>query len=151
MIESILISIKKLLGIDADYEHFDTDLIMHINTVFMILHQMGVGTAEPFSIEDEGATWDQFLEDKKDLQAVKTYIALKVKLVFDPPTSSAHLQAINDTIKELEWRLYSASSSDNFDPKKVEELYASMSGSSGNHDDSSGVYGRRVTKWIIDL
>lgn len=151
MIESILISIKKLLGIDEDYHHFDSDLIMHINTVFMVLHQMGVGTAEPFSIEDEDATWDQFLEDKKDLQAVKTYIALKVKLVFDPPTSSSHLQAINDTIKELEWRLYSAESSNNFDPEKVEELYASMSGTPGSSNETTHLSGRRVTKWIIDL
>lgn len=125
MYESILISIKKLLGIAEDYDHFDPDLIMHINTVFMILHQMGVGPKEaPFMIEDEGAIWDDFIKDTKDLQPVKTYIALKVKLVFDPPTSSSHLQAINDTIKELEWRLYSAESSDNFDPDKIEEVYS---------------------------
>lgn len=125
MYDSILISIKKLLGIAEDYEHFDADLIMHINTVFMILHQMGVGPKDaPFVIEDDGPTWDDFIKDAKDLQPVKTYIALKVKLVFDPPTSSSHLQAINDTIKELEWRLYSAESSDNFDPDKIEEVYS---------------------------
>ena len=125
MYDSILISIKKLLGIAEDYEHFDADLIMHIKTVFMILHQMGVGPKEaPFVIEDDGPTWDDFIEDAKDLHPVKTYIALKVKLVFDPPTSSSHLQAINDTIKELEWRLYSAESSDNFDPDKIEEVYS---------------------------
>lgn len=127
MYESILISIKKLLGIAEDYDHFDPDLIMHINTVFMILYQMGVGPKEaPFVIEDDSPTWDNFIKDAKDLQPVKTYIALKVKLVFDPPTSSSHLQAINDTIKELEWRLYSAESSDNFDPDKIEEVYSNF-------------------------
>lgn len=127
MYESILISIKKLLGIAEDYDHFDPDLIMHINTVFMILYQMGVGPKEaPFMIEDANAIWDNFIKDAKDLQPVKTYIALKVKLVFDPPTSSSHLQAINDTIKELEWCLYSAESSDNFDPDKIEEVYSNF-------------------------
>ena len=120
MYDSILTSIKKLLGIAEDYPHFDSDLIMHINTVFMILHQMGVGTAEPFSIEDDTATWQDFLEDKKDLAAVKNYIALKVRLTFDPPTSSSHLQAINDAISEYEWRLYSAESSGNFIPEEGE-------------------------------
>lgn len=134
MYESILISIKKLLGIAEDYDHFDPDLIMHINTVFMILHQMGVGPKEaPFMIEDEGAIWDNFIKDAKDLQPVKTYIALKVKLVFDPPTSSSHLQAINDTIKELEWRLYSAESSDNFDPDKIEEVYSDIDNGMNTH------------------
>lgn len=133
MYESILISIKKLLGIAEDYEHFDPDLIMHINTVFMILHQMGVGPKEtPFMIEDANAIWDDFIKDVKDLQPVKTYIALKVKLVFDPPTSSSHLQAINDTIKELEWRLYSAESSDNFDPDKIEEVYSDFPNAMNN-------------------
>ena len=145
MLESILISIKKLLGIDEDYHHFDSDLVMHINTVFMILHQMGVGTAEPFSIEDEDATWDDFLQDAKDLQAVKTYIALKVRLVFDPPTASAHLQAINDSIKELEWRLYSAESSNNFDPDKVEELYGGGSSIADAYHSSRHV--RRAIIW----
>ena len=125
MYESILISIKKLLGIAEDYDHFDPDLIMHINTVFMILHQMGVGPKEaPFMIEDKNAIWDDFIKDAKDLQPVKTYIVLKVRLVFDPPAASAHMQAITDTIKELEWRLYSAESSDNFDPDKIEEVYS---------------------------
>jgi len=133
MYESILISIKKLLGIAEDYDHFDPDLIMHINTVFMILHQMGVGPKEaPFMIEDANATWDSFIGDAKDLQPVKTYIALKVRLVFDPPAASAHMQAITDTIKELEWRLYSAESSDNFDPDKIEEVYSDFSNGTNN-------------------
>lgn len=128
MYESILISIKKKLGIAEDYPFFDVDIIMDINTVFMILYQMGVGPKEaPFEIEDADATWADFLQDAKDLIAVKSYIALKVKLMFDPPVSSAHMQAIQENIKELEWRLYSAESSDNFDPSKIEDIYNDMS------------------------
>ena len=86
--DSILTSIKKLLGIAEECEDFDTDLILHINSVFMILTQMGIGPKEGFSIEDDSATWDDFLLDSKNLDAVKTYVHLKVKLVFDPSASS---------------------------------------------------------------
>lgn len=105
MEESILISIKKLLGIAEDYDVFDTDIIMHINSVFMILNQLGVGPSEGFSIEDEDAEWSEFIEDDKKLAAVKSYIHLKVKLLFDPPLGSAVLEAMKQTISELEWRL----------------------------------------------
>ena len=146
MLESILISIKKKLGIAEDYEHFDADVIMDINTVFMILYQMGVGPKDaPFMIEDDGSTWEDFLGDAKDLQAVQTYIALKVRLMFDPPVSSAHMQAINDTIKELEWRLYSAESSDNFDPDKIEEVYSDMDNGMNTHRS------RRTIIWNTEL
>ena len=146
MLESILISIKKKLGIAEDYEHFDADVIMDINTVFMILYQMGVGPKDtPFMIEDDGPTWEDFLGDAKDLQAVQTYIALKVKLMFDPPVSSAHMQAINDTIKELEWRLYSAESSDNFDPDKIEEVYSDFPNAMNNRTH------RRTIIWKEDI
>lgn len=114
MSESILISIKKLLGMTEDYPYFDADVLMDINSVLMILYQMGVGPKEPMTIVDESATWSDFFDDKIDINAVKTYIALKVKLMFDPPQSSSHLNAINEMIKELEWRLYSAESSENF-------------------------------------
>lgn len=104
--ESILTSIKKLLGIAEDYEHFDADIIMHINSVLMILTQLGVGPSEGFSIDDETATWEDFLKnDITKLSAVKTYVYMKVRLVFDPPTGSALLQSMNDSIKEYEWRL----------------------------------------------
>lgn len=103
--ESILTSIKKLLGVTADYEHFDPDIIMHINSVFMILQQLGVGPTEGFFIIDEDATWKDFLPEGQSLEAVKTYMYLKVRLVFDPPTSSAVLQAMERQISELEWRL----------------------------------------------
>lgn len=105
--ESILDSIKKLLGISDEYTQFDPDIIMHINTVFMNLTQLGVGPAEGFFIEDNGTVWSEFveMEDEIQLNAVKTYVYLKVKLVFDPPLSSSVIQSMNNMISELEWRL----------------------------------------------
>ena len=103
--DSILTSIKKLLGIEASYEHFDSDLIMHINSVFMILTQLGVGPSEGFTIEDSSATWDDYISDPTKLQSVKSYVYLKVKLLFDPPLSGIVVEAMNRMISELEWRL----------------------------------------------
>lgn len=103
--ESILTSIKKLLGITEEYEHFDADIIMHINSVFMTLTQLGVGPEEGFIIEDDTAIWTDFIPNPIKLQAVKSYIYLKVKLLFDPPTSSAVMEAYNRQISEFEWRL----------------------------------------------
>lgn len=101
---SILTSIKKLLGITEQCTDFDSDIIMHINTVFMILNQLGVGE-KTFSIEDSKAIWGDFLKDDTDLEAIKTYIHLKVRLIFDPPLSTAVREAIQNSINELEWRL----------------------------------------------
>lgn len=109
--ESILTSIKKLLGITEEYDQFDPDIIMHINSVFMILTQLGVGPAEGFSIEDDTAVWTDFIQDIKKLESVKTYIYLKVKLAFDPPLSSAVIESMNRLINELEWRLNVAAES----------------------------------------
>ena len=109
--ESILISIKKLLGITEEYDQFDPDIIMHVNSVFMILTQLGVGPAEGFSIEDDTAVWTDFIQDAKKLESVKTYIYLKVKLAFDPPLSSAVIESMNRLINELEWRLNVAAES----------------------------------------
>ena len=104
--ESILTSIKKLLGIAEEYEHFDQDIIMHINSVFMILRQLGVGPSKGFMITDSSAAWSDFLpENEIMLESVKTYIYMKVKLMFDPPTSSAIMESMNRMIGELEWRL----------------------------------------------
>ena len=104
--ESILTSIKKLLGIAEEYEHFDNDIIMHINSVFMILTQLGVGPSKGFVITDSSASWDDYLpEGGEKLQAVKTYMYMKVRLMFDPPTSSAVMESMNRMINELEWRL----------------------------------------------
>ena len=104
--ESILTSIKKLLGIAEEYEHFDNDIIMHINSVFMILTQLGVGPSKGFMITDSSASWDDFLpEGGEKLQAVKTYMYMKVRLMFDPPTSSAVMESMNRMVSEFEWRL----------------------------------------------
>ena len=105
MDKSILTSIKKLLGIAESCTDFDADIIMHINTVFLILNQLGVGTDKVFSIEDNKTPWSEFLKDDIDLEAVKTYIHLKVRLIFDPPLSAAVKEAIQANINELEWRL----------------------------------------------
>lgn len=105
MPNSILTSIKKLLGITEEYTHFDPDIIMHINSVFMILSQLGVGPVEGFSISDSTSTWDEFVTDSQNLEAIKSYMHMKVKLLFDPPQSSAVIEAMNRMISELEWRL----------------------------------------------
>lgn len=104
--DSILTSIKKLLGITEEYEHFDADLIMHINSVFMILTQLGVGPVDGFVIRSKEETWDKFLpENGPKLEAVKSYVYLKTRLLFDPPTMSAVMEATKSMISELEWRL----------------------------------------------
>ena len=109
--ESILTSIKKLLGIAEDYEAFDTDIMIHINSVFMILTQLGVGPAKGFRITGPYETWEEFVSDGIVADAVKTYVYLKVRLLFDPPTSSAVMDAINRSISEYEWRLNVAAES----------------------------------------
>jgi hypothetical protein len=103
--ESILTSIKKLLGIAEEYDHFDSDIIMHINSVFMILTQLGVGPAGGFRIEGEDAEWNDYLENNLLLESVKSYMYMKVRLMFDPPQSSAAMEAMNRLISELEWRI----------------------------------------------
>lgn len=108
--ESILTSIKKLLGITEEYEHFDADIIMHINSVFMILTQLGVGPSEGFSIKDKSTTWNEFVSDNQ-LESVKSYMHMKVKLMFDPPLSSAVMECMNRMISEFEWRLNVAAES----------------------------------------
>lgn len=103
--DSILNSIKKLLGISNEETHFDSDIIMHINTVFSILCQIGIGPTTSFSIADENAVWDDFIEDYTNFNDIKTYMYLKVKLFFDPPLNSSVLSAIERQISELEFRL----------------------------------------------
>ena len=103
--ESILTSIKKLLGISEDYTQFDSDIIMHINTVFLNLTQLGVGPEEGFSIQNKNDAWSDFIDNNAQLQAVKSYMYLKVKLLFDPPLSSSVIESMNRMISELEFRL----------------------------------------------
>lgn len=102
---SILKSVKKILGLDADYTAFDIDIVTHINTTFTILQQLGIGPVNGFAIEDDTATWDAFLGDDPKLNSVKSYIWLRVRLLFDPPQTSFVLQAMEKQIQELEWRL----------------------------------------------
>lgn len=105
MNDSILDTIKQLLGIQSDYTAFDTDIIVHINSAFMALNQLGVGPTECFSIDGSGENWAEFVNKSIDLEAVKTYIYLKVRTIFDPPSSSVVMEAMNKNISELEWRL----------------------------------------------
>lgn len=103
---SILTSIAKMLGINEDDTYFDDELIIHINSVFSVLSQMGVGPGH-FSITGRDETWSSFMSNLDDLEMLKQYVYLKVKIMFDPPASSSFAEAINTTIKELEWRMYS--------------------------------------------
>lgn len=105
MENSILISTKKILGLPAEYTAFDYDVITHINSVFYILSQLGVGPVEGFMIDDETAQWGDFVGPPDQLNAVRTYVFLKVSMLFDPPTTSFLIEAKNRQIAELEWRL----------------------------------------------
>lgn len=104
MEESILTSIKLLLGAPKEYTAFDQQIIMHINSVFTILHQLGVGPKTPFKITDADTEWSEFATDG-DIEAVKEYVYCKVRLVFDPPSNSFVVDILNKRIDELEWRL----------------------------------------------
>lgn len=103
--ESILTSIKKMLGVDMSYTFFDSDITIYINSALSALTQLGVGPSEGFSIQDENAIWSDFIGNDPRLENVKTYTYLKVKLVFDPPQSSSHIEAIKHQINELEFRI----------------------------------------------
>lgn len=105
MNESILETIKKLLGPDSSYEVFDLDIILFINSAFATLRQIGVGPVNGFRITGPEETWEDFIGDRIDLEAVKEYVYLKVKMAFDPPASSFVMSAYQETCKELEWRL----------------------------------------------
>ena len=104
MIDSILNSVKKKLGILEDYKHFDEEIILDINTSFMTLNQLGVGPDEPFMITGDTEVWTDFMESGP-IEAVKSYIPLKVKLLFDPPQASYLVSEIKDLISELEFRM----------------------------------------------
>lgn len=112
MDDSILKSIRKLVGAGDSEGPFDTDLIIYINSVLMILNQIGVGK-DGYSISGEDETWNDFLDGRTDLAGVKTYVSSRVRLLFDPPQNASVTQAINETIQELEWRLYAANNPEN--------------------------------------
>ena len=129
--ESILTSIKKLLGIAEDYHHFDVDITMHINDTLSTLHRLGVGPSEGFVIEDASTTWNDYISNNVILLSkVKNYIYRKVRLAFDPPTSSSHLQALKELIAEDEWRIVeiAESSKNNDDAVDMDDATISYSG-----------------------
>lgn len=103
--ESILNSTKKVLGLAEDYTAFDVDVIMHINSVFSVLHQLGIGPVDGFAIEDATPTWDAFLEDVLPLNTVKSYMFLRVRQIFDPPPTSFAQESMQKQIDELGWRI----------------------------------------------
>jgi hypothetical protein len=94
-----------MLGIEEDYTHFDQDIIVDINSVLMGLNQLGIGPTSGFFISDSSAVWSDLIGNRQDLEAVKSYIYLKVKLMFDPPQNSFLIESINRQITEFEWRL----------------------------------------------
>lgn len=103
---SILTSIKQLLGIEDNYTEFDADIMIHINAVFMILRQVGVGPVNGFSISDKFANWTDFLpKEDPNHEAVKSYMYAKVRLMFDPPASSILKDSLKSIVDEFEWRL----------------------------------------------
>lgn len=106
MENSILKSVKKSLPMAPDCDAYDSEIIMHINTIFMILKQLGVGPTNGFRIEDETSIWEDFLpKEDSNSESVKTYICMKVQLIFDPPSNSSHLECMKQLVNELEWRL----------------------------------------------
>lgn len=114
--DSILISVKKLLGIAKDYEHFDTDVIIHINSAFSILTQLGVGPPSGFIVSGADTKWNDFISDLSQIEMIKSYVYQKVRLMFDPPASSAAIDALQRSINEFEWRINVA-----VDPSKQDE------------------------------
>ena len=105
-ISSILDSVKKSIGIDKEYTAFDPDIVMHINSVLATLNQLGIGPDAGFAIEDSSATWTEFIGDDPRYNSVKTYLFLKVRTLFDPPTASHLMTAMNEQIREFEWRIH---------------------------------------------
>lgn len=105
MEQSILISTKKILGLVADYTAFDLDIITHINTAFSTLTQLGVGPSPGFMIEDDEAVWSDFIGSDLEFHAVKSYVFLRVRMLFDPPQTSYLISAQERQIEQLEWRL----------------------------------------------
>ena len=120
--ESILVYVKKLLGIQKDYNHFDPDVIYGINAAFATLTQLGVGPEEGFAISDDTAKWTDFVSDVPLLSLIKEYVCLKTRLLFDPPTSAALIDVMNKSVSEYEWRLYIASDGDDALPKVLERV-----------------------------
>lgn len=107
--ESILGSVKKMLGIPSEYKKFDLDIIMHINSVLFILCQLGIGPESGYAISDDSDEWTDFIPEGTNLELVKSYVFMKVRLLFDPPQSSVVMESMNRMISEFEWRINVAS------------------------------------------
>ena len=105
MTDSILAGTKKILGLDANYTAFDHDVITHINTALSAAGQLGIGPGGGFMITDDSSTWDEFIGDNKFYNIVKSYVYLRVRMLFDPPNTSFHNKALEDQLRELEWRI----------------------------------------------
>lgn len=105
MNDSILTSVKKEVGITEEYANFDQDIIDAINTVFADLYQLGVGPSEPFSIQNDKAKWKDFFGDRKDLNSVRSYMYLRVRLIFNPPQQAFVLASMERQIEKFEFRL----------------------------------------------
>lgn len=103
--DSIFVTIKKMLGLGDGYTPFDMDIMVHINSALMELCQLGIGPTEGFQISDYDTSWSEFITDKEMLGSVKNYIYLSVKILFDPPTNSFVLDAMQKQIEKLGWRL----------------------------------------------
>lgn len=119
--DSILTTTKKMCGLAEDYIAFDIDIVTHINTVLTTLHDLGIGPQDGYMIEDKEPVWGDFLGDTKNLNSVKTYVYLNVRMLFDPPPTSYAIAAMQEQIKELEWRLnVRREATDWIDPNSVE-------------------------------
>jgi hypothetical protein len=105
LVTSILTNVKKLVGLSAEDTSFDPDIMIHINAILAVLTQLGIGPEDGFTIEDAEPTWRDFLADDKLLNMVKTYVYLRVRLLFDPPSTSFVIESLNKQIEELEVRM----------------------------------------------
>lgn len=103
--DSILTSTKKMVGVPKEHKEFDLDIVMHINSVFSTLHQLGLDLAGGFIVEDETARWTTLFGDRKDVEFIKSYMYAKVRLLFDPPSTSFAIDSLDKTAKEYEWRI----------------------------------------------
>lgn len=104
--DSILYSIKKLIGLEADYDAFDASIIIFINGAFSTLQQMGIGPLTPYRIQNITNVWSEWSDDSFVVEESKNYVYLQVRKAFDPPTSSYVMDALEKQISELGWRLY---------------------------------------------
>ena len=121
MATSILTDVKKVLGLEEAYTAFDPDITMHINSAFSTLNQLGIGPENGFAIVDKTATWDSFIGTNPRYNSVKTYVYLKVRLVFDPPSTSFAIDAMKEMIRETEWRLNVLFENETWEPEITDD------------------------------